>query len=235
MTISSVINGITNEKAQGYLRTYYGLQIQEHPKVDKPPYAGSYFESMDRDIWENYPDRITGSDLYALSTLQISVPRTAGVGILGAERTRITELLAQIPDVKLEELSSEKFDRHLGPDSPAQALWDLLCRNKPGDSKWGVGATTASKIMARKRPGLIPIQDSVVDGVISRGKNNAWELWWQAFREDKENKELVSRAETFREHIADLGTTSPQLSTLRIFDVVLWMFGREQKAQTYAS
>src|SRR5699024_7326640 len=168
-------------------------------------------------LWQNHPNRITGSDLYALSTLQISVPRAAGIGILNMERSRITKLLSQIPDAKLEELSAKDFEKHLGPESPARQLWDVLRRNNPGDIKWGVGPTTASKIMARKRPNLIPIQDSVVDGAIGRKNKDAWKLWWQTLGE---NKELIRRASAFRNYLTDLGAANPELSTLRVFDIV---------------
>lgn len=228
MTINKAINAITDEKACEYQHEYYWISNSEDTETIGPAYAGSYFESLDRDIWENHPNRITGSDLYALSTLQISVPRAAGIGILGDEQRRITELLTEIPDERLENLSREDYEKHLGRESPAQKLWDLLCRNNTGDKKWGIGSTTASKIMARKRPHLIPIQDSVVDEVIDRNKLNAWELWWQAFRD---NEELADRAEKFRQYIDGAKVTRPQLSTLRIFDVVLWMHGRRQRQQ----
>lgn len=223
MTINRVISEITDQQAEEYLRVYYGILTSKDTETIGP-YTGSHFESLDRDIWENHPNRITGSDLYALSTLQISVPKTAGVGILGAEQSRISKLLAKIPDKRLEYLSAEDYEKHLGRESPAQELWDLLCRNNSGDKKWGIGSTTASKIMARKRPHLIPIQDSVVDAVIGRNKKNAWELWWNAFRNDSK---LIGRADDFRKCIDDPQVTRPQLSTLRIFDVVLWMHGRK--------
>lgn len=225
MTINRAINEITDRQAEEYLQEYYGIPTSKNTETIGP-YTGSYFEALDRDIWENHPNRITGSDLYALSTLQIAVPKAAGVGILGVEQKRISELLSDIPDERVEDLSPGDYRKHLGRESSAQNLWNLLCRNNSGAKKWGIGPTTASKIMARKRPHLIPIQDSVVDAVIKRGRNNAWELWWNAFRD---NPELVVRADKFRQYVDDPKVTRPQLSTLRIFDVVLWMHGRKKR------
>lgn len=78
---------------------------------------------------------------------------------------------------------------------------------------------TASKIMARKRPHLIPIEDSVVNRVIELGRGDSWRLWWEAFQ--AEGDYLEERAKKLR---AEIGR--PELSTLRVFDVMLWMWGK---------
>lgn len=229
MTIHDVMQNISDDKARYYLKTYYGLLKPGADEVQKKPYAGAYFESLDRDIWEDSPNRITGSDLYALTTLQIRVPRDAGVEIITRERPNIESLLAKIPNLSLEDLSPEDFERYLGKKSPARNLWDLLCRNAPGNSKWGIGSTTASKIMARKRPNLIPIQDSVVDDVIGRNKSDAWRLWWQSLTD---HPSLVERAAKLRQVVQEPGQSYPALSTLRTLDIVLWMFGKDQQSQS---
>ena len=98
-------------------------------------------------------------------------------------------------------------------------MWDLLRRNRPGDRRWGLGPTTTSKIIARKRPHLIPIEDSVVNRVIELGRGDSWRLWWEAFQ--AEGDYLEERATKLR---AEIGR--PELSTLRVFDVMLWMWGK---------
>lgn len=227
MTIHDVMQNISDDQARYYLKKYYGLLKPEADKAKKKPYTGAYFESIDRDFWEDNPNRITGSDLYALTTLQISVPRDAGIGRLTNERQNIKKLLEKIPDNKLQELSSADFERYLGEDSPARKLWDLLCRNATGDPKWGIGPTTASKIMARKRPNLIPIQDSVVDDVIGRNKSDAWRLWWQSLTD---RPALAERAARIRQVVQESDQPYPELSTLRTLDIVLWMFGKDQQS-----
>src|SRR5699024_8637445 len=72
------------------------------------------------------------------------------------------------PQRRSQLVSEDEFDEHLRRDSVALRLWDFLRHNRPGDSKWKRGPTT-SKIMARKRPSLIPIEDSVVKDVIGLG------------------------------------------------------------------
>src|SRR5699024_11443115 len=101
----------------------------------------------------------------------------AALGILGDSSQEISRLLPDIgPELSIEKIKNEKeFEKHLGDDSPAQELWNLLRRNDRRDRRWGIGPTTASKIMARKRPHLIPIEDSVVNQV-TRSEEHTSEL-----------------------------------------------------------
>lgn len=88
----------------------------------------------------------------------------------------------------------------------------------PRDEKWGIGPTRASKIMAWKRPHLIPINDRVIREVIDkRPSESDWELWWDALTFDDY---LENHAQELRESI-----DQPELSTLRVLDVLLWMSG----------
>ncbi|WP_369415281.1 DUF6308 family protein [Brevibacterium permense] len=60
--------------------------------------------------------------------------------------------------------------------------WDLLPRNRPGESRWGLRPPTTSKSMARKRPHLLPIEDSVFDRVIERGAGLSGDCSGKRFR-----------------------------------------------------
>ena len=208
MGILEAIHDVTDEASTAYLREYYVTG----------QYTGSYFESLGAQ--DGTDNRITGADLYALSTLDIKVPVFAGISILENEPAIFNDLLKAIPnDRRLGSLSASEFEQYLGPESDAWQLWDRLRRNGPDEDKWGIGHTTASKIMARKRPHLIPIEDSVVDRVIARGRGDSWRMWWEAF--NSEGDYLEERATKLR---AEIGR--PDLSTLRVFDVMLWMWGK---------
>src|SRR5699024_6021951 len=99
-----------------------------------------------------------------------------------------------------------------GPNSAAMQLWSILFRQHK------VGVTRASKILARKRPHLIPIYDSVVKrGIEQQHSDNEWRLWWEALTIDDY---LENRAEHLRQAI-----DRPELSTLRVLDVLLWYSG----------
>ena len=208
MGIRSAVENIGEERALEYLKRYYTSGL----------YTGAHFESLV--AGENLPGRFTAADLYAVSTLSVTVPVKAGIEILGSGATVFNGLLEEIPTTRISELSKDDFTEHLGPGSPAIRLWDLLRRNTTGQARWGIGPTTASKIMARKRPHLIPIQDSVVDVVIERGKGSGWKLWWEALSGDDALEQMADR---LRREI-----DRPHLSTLRVFDVVLWMEGKSR-------
>lgn len=183
------------------------------------PFTGASFELVGAD--DNPVDRITASDLYAVSTLAVKVPAKAGIAILGEQAEVFNELLREIPETSIGELTAEEFKIHLGPDSSAQGLWDRLRRNGLDEERWKIGPTTASKIMARKRPHLIPIEDSVVDRVVQMGRQDSWQLWWETFAEAGDY--LETRAERLRESV-----NRPDLSTLRVFDVLLWSWGKSK-------
>lgn len=209
MSIRTALNEISQNDAIAHLQEYFS--------PEDPFYTGSYFESLES--YNNPDDRITSSDLYAVATLNTPIRRKAAMGILITEASEINGYLSQVPTKSLGSLSADEFDEHLGADSPAAKLWDALRRKaKSTEEKWSVGPTRASKIMARKRPHLIPINDRVIRRVIDkRPRENDWKLWWEALSVDNE---LERRAERLRSEI-----NRPELSTLRVFDIVLWMSG----------
>jgi hypothetical protein len=72
----------------------------------------------------------------------------------------------------------------------------------------------ASKLLAAKRPHLIPIRDSAVSELLRAGKK-----WWLPMLE-------VVSDEQIRTNIAELSKTVPaDVSVLRRLDVILWMEG----------
>lgn len=216
MTIHEALQRIDPEVGKHLALEYFA----EHPEFPGTgAFVGSHFDAFVR---EPTPvNEVTASDLLAVQMLAVKVPSRAVLGILETYASRISELLAVIdPKLRLEDVPEDEFDSVLGKESPAQALWDLLRRTDPGEARWGVGETIASKIMARKRPHLIPIDDRVVTRVIGRGRKNSWRMWWSELRADSY---LTERAEEVKEHV-----NRTDLSTLRALDIVLWMSGRRQ-------
>lgn len=83
-------------------------------------------------------------------------------GLLSPEVTdEVAKLLTGIPaDIKMSDLTPEKAQATFGQGSPAYDPWYIL---RAADApRWGVGPTTASKILHRKRPHLIPIWEVVI-------------------------------------------------------------------------
>lgn len=215
MSIPEILDAHHINEAASLVRDYY-TQIHRHGA----PMTGARFDS-----WAGGGDNgqavntITADDLIAVTFLSVEIPAAAAIGILETYKQRISELLEQLPaDVDLGTLPQEKFDELLGDCGPAQELWQLL-RGDTSD-RWGIGPTTASKIMARKRPRLIPIYDSVGGSLM--GLENSlrqWTVWHQALSGDTM---LQDRLATIQE----LSGVAPDASALRIMDVVLWKQGK---------
>lgn len=210
MTISSAFEQIPDEAARTYLQRYYGLGEWEGKE-----FTGAHFDTFGI----NEPNALTADDLIAVACLSKHVPAQAALGLLGDYSSKITTLLGYIPpDLSIEDIPFDEHDQYFGDATPPLRLWRLLRRDE--STRWGIGATTASKLMARKRPGLIPIYDSVVAGLT--GFNNSdgtWRAWHHAFATDRD---LVRRLESLRSTTGLHG-----LSLLRILDVVLWMHGSQ--------
>lgn len=215
MTIHDALHQIDPEKGK-QLAAQYFEESSSFPGTGT--FTGSHFESFAGA--PNPVNEVTAADLLAVQTLAVTVSSRAALGILETYAQRISELLSDInPTLKLEEVRDEgDFEAVLGKNSSAQALWDLLRRNNPEAKRWNLGATTASKIMARKRPHLIPIDDSVVTRVIGRGTASSWRMWRDELLADNY---LIERADEIKEHVE-----RTDLSTLRALDIVLWQYGK---------
>lgn len=202
--------------AAGLVSRYYGpLERTGSPRT------GAYFED-----WGGGGDRrqianqLIEEDFVAVSMLAVNVPAEAAVG-LRARAEDVQDLLEQIPThLDLTMLDRAEYDEHLGPGSAGKKLWDLLRGNE--GYRWDVGHTTASKIMARKRPKLFPIFDSYVGPMMGHANaNGQWETWWQAFQSD--GKTLGPRLDRILE-LSDVPNTP---SRLRVMDVVLWLHAKD--------
>jgi len=152
----------------------------------------------------------TADDLVAVTLLSVEVPGRAALEMLVLQRRRFELLLESIgPDRDLaNEVSVNESDFR-----PAWELWRALSELP------GLGPTTVSKLMARKRPRLIPIFDSVIDRTVLGGTGVLWSPMHAALRE--EDRALHERLLRVRAR-AGLGESS---SVLRVFDVLAWMDG----------
>lgn len=169
-------------------------------------YTGRHFESF---IARSLPDRFTGEDLCAAATL--SVPFTGGAAAdLLIERAEYFNTLLNadgVPpyDADLRTVTEEA----IADDSPLATLYTQL---KSLDQ---VHYVRASKLLAAKRPGLVPIRDSVVEKFLGAG-----ERWWGPYRE------LVT-LDGLADRVIELSSTVPPEATLlRRIDVALWMAGK---------
>ena len=193
--------------ARRLLRTYFGTEGSDKP------YTGAYFETLGGGDAPAHRDVITPLDIVAVSTLSVDVPAAASIALLGPDADRVSALLSGIPaDVDLVDAE----DALISEASPASQLWELLRGYK------GVGRTKTSKLMARKRPRLVPIFDSVVERELGlNGSSGHWTGMREVLRAD--DGALHRRAVTLQ----DTPGVGPLISPLRVIDVVVWMHGTD--------
>lgn len=187
------------------LRTYFSTAAPDSPLS----YTGSRFDTLGGGgSRPDTRDRITAADLLAVQCLNVVVPAQVSPNLLeGHLGIQVSSLLRHIPaNIELGETGARD---HVLPRSPADQVWQLL---KQQD---GVGWVTAGKLMARKRPRLIPVWDHVVKCAMGHPEN-VW-LWLD---------ELLSQDERLTEQLHQLhqmARLSDQVPRLRVLDVVIWM------------
>ncbi len=166
---------------------------------------------------ENPPDEFTSADLLSTGLLSVHVPGKAIVQILERAREELNGLLTQLPaDVDLHDLSDSGFTRYLGDtSSPGYLLWDAI-RGNTAKQPVGMGPTLTSKLLARKRPRLIPVWDSKIESARGlTGSRNHW-VWMRQILQGDGGR-LARRLERIREDSGQIG-----LSLLRTFDIAVW-------------
>lgn len=208
------------EKAIAHVRDYYRADFRQGL-----PRTGASFDQWagggDR---ADVADQLTGDDFVAVSFLSVEVPPMAAIGLMRGEKKNVDRLLSLIPtNVRMSDLDEKGYERHLGMDSPAQELWEVITRRN--GVKWDIGSTTASKIMARKRPHLIPIVDRVIQDLVGFG--HYWHDWHKTLTDGTGLPERLDRIRR-DSGILDLGY---EPSLLRIMDIVLWQEGLAEKAR----
>lgn len=162
-------------------------------------YTGAWF---DRLAGQSEPDAFTAQDLVAVGMLSVTVPAHAAIQLLETEREDFSKLLQRVD--KAHDIW-EVEEAELAPGSHADDLWHRL---KKLD---GVGAVIAGKLLAAKRPRLIPVYDQHVHAALGPPHGE----FWMAMRLSmKDAHQIVTEA------VSEAGVA---LSPLRAVDVVVWM------------
>jgi hypothetical protein len=167
-----------------------------------------YFTSFTGRWFEHFaavgePNRFGASDLVAVETLSVQVPPEAAAKLLVTEPDRFNAFLRRIPgSVDIWDGSQETLQ-----DGPAAELHTLL-RTLPG-----VDWVIAGKLLAAKRPRLIPILDNKVKDLLQPPTSRFWISMWDELSDE-------SRRVTVAQVCAD---APADVSLLRRIDVALWM------------
>ncbi len=206
-SLTDLLAVVDDPQAVEDLRRYF----QPDLAVGNPPmYSGSRFEFFagggDRPQTAN---TITEDDLVAVTLLAVDVPGDVALLLMeGPLGPAISSHLAQIPaDVSIDEPEAMRL---LAMDSPASAAWDLL------EEPDGMGWVTTGKLLARKRPKLLPVYDRVVRCAYGQPQD-AWVWLVGMFATDNGilNERLLA---------ARAAAGVPQkVSALRVLDVIVWM------------
>lgn len=199
--VQGAILRILDGDALDLVGAYYRREATDYPSAKRVLFAGRLFDELPG----NRDSLFTVGDLAAASLLDVRFGPHAVLELL--ERPECNRLLSDIPsDVPLWETREAQLDGN----SATGRLWDRLTGIP------GVSTTRASKLLARKRPHLMPILDSVVVNALQlRGLNN-----WLTLRVAL-TPTVRNRIDALAPAATDQGAALP--STLRLLDVATWM------------
>lgn len=179
--------------AVDHLKRYFGGE-----------YSGAWFETFaGGGDQPGVANRFTSDDLVAVTMLGVKVKGWGAIQLLDTRATEFADLLAELPDPEV--------DLHTTGDAELEPLWAL---HDALDSVTSVQHVVRSKLLARKRPRLVPVRDQHVlqDLTGSATGDLTCEL-----RDVLRDFELRERIERLRQE-AD----QPHLSLLRVVDIVVW-------------
>ena len=175
--------------------------------VGGAPFDGRHFERFSA---MGDPNRFEATDVLAVEALSVGVPPNAAVKLLDTEAEDFNSLLRQMPaDTELWEARPSDLDK----DSPASKLYYRL------KGLHGVGPVTATKLMASKRPRLMPVIDTLVSELLQPPGGR----FWLPMRNQLADTER-------RKKIGDVVSCAPDnVTLLRRIDVAVWMHVRATK------
>lgn len=212
LDIAQLTSVLEDDRACRDLQRYFGVGLGQE---QLPPFTGGRFELLDGggDLADTC-NRFTASDILSIEMLSVRVPPLVTLDLLeGALGKEVTAFLQRIPNSA--RLWDDDAIELIKEGGPADSLWHLL------ESQDGVGWVTAGKLLARKRPSLIPVYDDVVRCAFGHPKE-IWKALRDALRQDDGS---------FRAVLEDLikrAGIPAEITPLRALDVALWMRHRPQ-------
>lgn len=161
------------------------------------PFAGATFDMLPN----NDSSGFTPEDIVAASLLDVRFNPLAVRALLDPKGKPASALRDIRDDIALWDPDAELAL------APAYVVWEVLMDLD------GVGGTRASKLLARKRPQLIPIVDSVIKEALPLGSNS-----WTTLRGALQSPATREAIDAVRPTNAPPGTM-----LLRLLDVAVWM------------
>lgn len=229
--LPAILTVENKDRAVACLERYF-----ETSEAGVPGFTGSLFEQFGGGgDQKKVKNQITADDLLSLSLLDVPIRGPQVVQFLAPQQStepvdltqvvtrnhtayqlpydlaQINGILASIPvDVGL---GSKKAVDHI---EFGNQLWVALRRK-------GFGPARVSKLIARKRPKLFPIIDSLVEKQLDTDSLGFYENLHTVLR--AENKALAQHLKSIRAEAAKNSDNEnlAHLSTIRVFDIVVWM------------
>lgn len=185
-------------------------------------YSGAYFERIggggDRPETSGV---FTAEDLLAVTMLGVRIEKYHALEILHYRASELNDLLRKIP-IRLG-LQDPEAASHIAKGGPAWTLWDAICDIEPRPEDNRIGPVAAGKLLARKRPHLLPVYDSRIKLVLSRPRVD--NQWWHDLHDLLVNDvSLVQELESVRSRAG-----AGDMSLIRVFDMMCWMFSWERE------
>ena len=189
-------------------------RVREHIEADDPvehlkrymaDFTGARFELLDGGgDRPEVANQFTATDLVAVTMLGVKISGRGAIDLLERRHDEFTKLLGDLP---LPDVDLRTVD-----DNALKPLWDI---QKALDTVPSIGHVVRSKLLARKRPRLVPVRDQHVLLALTGRAYGAFTL---AVRDAVREEDISIRIEKVR---SDAGF--PHLSLLRVLDIVVWM------------
>lgn len=174
-------------------------------------FEGQFFNPFDKEL-SSAAYCFTPSDLLACSFLGAPIEARGVYEILVRRREYYNEFLHEFDvDERFVDRPPSEWAKKKG--YPGRDLYRSLTEIP------GIGPTRATKLMARKRPGLFPIVDTKVRAVTVRGTRPYWAPLseWLSADNFSWHKRLDS--------VLESSTVAGSITTIRAFDVIAWLVG----------
>ena len=173
------------------------------------------------------PAHITADDIVACSMLDYAVPAPAAAWILSPEGQWLTaEILSDVPT------DNDLWDCAAPAILRAADLFQLLraptSQLPPGDEVAALGQATATRLLAAKRPRLVPIDDRQVRHTLRYPKDALWFRRWRDVMDD----ELIGLTRTVRHMATEHRADAANLSELRVVDIVVRGRGKAKRRRS---
>ena len=213
-----------------HLKNFSELLSQEIKKPDSASKLASYLTSARRTGREflSYQsgqgdlDVVSPADLLAVSLLSVRIAenpsslKPSSVLLLDKESiaSRIRDELRNIPsNVFIENVGR---DEYLDYVESSKKIWKILEKEAEVNSR-----VVRYKLLARKRPLLFPIRDSVLDNALQSRSIKEWYVpWYEAFHDSK--YDIKNDLIEVRKDAEDQIGAQIDVGLLRIADMLIW-------------